>query len=70
MMGKVSSRIGGSFRAVCFATGFASFPRGILYRPFLFLGGDRERLIVLRDGVTRSNWGSIPHTSTNIMKMI
>jgi hypothetical protein len=70
MMIEVSSRIVGSFRAMCFAMGFASFPHGILHRPFLLLGGDRERLIVLRDSVTRSNWGSIPHTSTNIMQMI
>lgn len=71
MIGDVIIRMKGSkFRAMCFASEFASFLRGILHRPSLFIGGDRDRLIVLRDSVTRSNWGSIPHTSTNIMQYV
>ena len=70
MIGDVIIRMKGSkFRAMCFASEFASFLRGILHRPSLFIGGDRDRLIVAGH-VTKSNWGSIPHTSTSIVQYV
>lgn len=68
MIGDVNITMKGSrFRAMCIDHEFASFLVGSLHRPSLYLGGVMDRLIELRDGITKSNLGSIPNTSTSII---